>query len=336
MERQASMKVSVIIPVYNGAKYLKETIDSILQQSLDNFEIIAVDDCSTDGSEDIIKGYNSTKMIYIRLEKNHGGPATARNEGIKRSHGEYIAFIDQDDLWVPKRLEIAINLLENNPKAVLLANNVLIYDERKGKNIGIWWPKFELLIKEDLKKRIIKGNILLTSSSVIVKKDYFQSNLGFNELYNSADDYELWYRIIRKHEIILEKEPLTIWRYYFSSHSRHYMNSLDELVRLYKHKLIEDRLSKEEEGILLTNLNAFQIRLANYLLARQEYSKAIRHYDEMLARGSENYLVKTVLFIHKINPRLASFLTKIKIKYIHIPRPIVKDVFRLRLSSPEF
>ena len=103
-------KVSVIVPIYNVEKYLKECVDSILKQSYKNIEVLLIDDCGTDNSGEIAKNYEKQdkRCIYIRREKN-GGLSAARNTGIKNATGEYLAFIDSDD-WVDK--DFIRNMLE--------------------------------------------------------------------------------------------------------------------------------------------------------------------------------------------------------------------------------
>ena len=95
--------VSVIIPVYNSEKYVKEAIDSVLKQTYQNFEIIVVDDCSTDNSCQIIKKIDDQRIRLIKLDKN-SGVAVARNIAIENAKGQYIAFLDSDDIWLEDKL----------------------------------------------------------------------------------------------------------------------------------------------------------------------------------------------------------------------------------------
>ncbi|MCK4248925.1 MAG: glycosyltransferase family 2 protein, partial [Candidatus Omnitrophica bacterium] len=113
-----SIKVSVIIPVYNSEKFIRETIESVLNQTYYDFEIITVDDGSTDKSADIINSFNDKRISYV-YQKNQG-ISGARNTAISESKGEYIALLDHDDLWLPQKLEKQIPLLENNDKVGLV------------------------------------------------------------------------------------------------------------------------------------------------------------------------------------------------------------------------
>lgn len=103
--------VSVIIPTYNRAHLLGRAIQSVLAQTYEDFEIIVVDDASTDVTEQVVKSFADDRINYIRHQKNKGG-SSARNTGIKAAKGEFIAFLDSDDEWVPKKLEKEINRLQ--------------------------------------------------------------------------------------------------------------------------------------------------------------------------------------------------------------------------------
>ena len=107
------MLVSVVMPTYNCGKYITESIDSVLHQTITDWEIQIVDDCSTDDTVEVLKPYleKYPNIHYYRLPQN-GGPAVARTEAIKRATGKYIAFLDSDDLWKPEKLERQINFMK--------------------------------------------------------------------------------------------------------------------------------------------------------------------------------------------------------------------------------
>lgn len=114
MENQ---KVSVIIPTYNLARYINETVDSVLGQTYKNYEIIIVDDGSTDNTKEALSEYGG-KITYIFQENQ--GVSAARNKGIKEAKGEYIAFLDADDLWLKDKLELQIGLMNSNPEVAMI------------------------------------------------------------------------------------------------------------------------------------------------------------------------------------------------------------------------
>ena len=122
--------ISVIIPVYNRARYIKECLESALSQTCKDFEIILVDDGSTDNLKEVIEPYMS-KIRYIY--KENGGAASARNAGLRNAGGEYIAWLDSDDKWLPFKLELQVKILEKLPNAGFIYSDFSCFSDKKGK-----------------------------------------------------------------------------------------------------------------------------------------------------------------------------------------------------------
>ena len=120
--------VSVIIPSYNSSRYLSQAIESVLAQSYKEFEIIVVDDGSTDNTRKAVEKFKDN-VIY--LYKSNGGPASARNLGISKSIGEYIAFLDADDYWLPKKLKTQIDFIKKHEEFALIHSNTWVFEESK-------------------------------------------------------------------------------------------------------------------------------------------------------------------------------------------------------------
>src|SRR5436309_7380613 len=131
-------KVSVIIPVFNGERYIRQTIESVLAQTYRDFELLVIDDGSTDGTAEAVKEYEKD-LRYVH--QGNGGASKARNQGIRFSQGKYIAFLDADDLWEPEKLTIQVEFLERNPKIGLVHCNCDGIDE-EGRTF-IRWRNFE-------------------------------------------------------------------------------------------------------------------------------------------------------------------------------------------------
>src|SRR5699024_4400569 len=123
-------KVSVITPVYNAEKYLSETIESVLNQTYESFEYLLIDDCSTDNSTSIIKEFakNDSRVKYIKLPENSGA-AVARNKGLEKAKGRFIAFVDSDDKWYPEKLEMQLDFMNINNKSFTYTNYEHISEE---------------------------------------------------------------------------------------------------------------------------------------------------------------------------------------------------------------
>lgn len=209
-------KVSVVIPAYNSAKYLPETIESIISQSFKDIEIIIVDDASTDNTSDIIARINSSDIRYVRLEENHGGPSRPRNIGIQKAKGEFIAFCDSDDLFVPGRLSTAIKFLRNNPDMGMVFTDAQKFDEITGADIGgnflNGYNLFHALPKKEVAKNcfaisskdayscLFFENYILTCG-VTVRASVFQKVGYFDETITNGDDKDMWFRISKDYPI---------------------------------------------------------------------------------------------------------------------------------------
>lgn len=178
-------KVSVIIPTYNRSRYICEAIDSVLAQTYKDFEIIIVDDGSTDNTKGILSKYNS-KIRYFY--KTNGGVASARNFGINKATGEYIAFIDSDDLWLETKLKKQVDYMGKNNTDLVYCNMCImengIINYKKIKPTKPAFSFFDLLLDG--------GN--LTTSTILLKKTCFDRLGLFNESFKVASDYEMWLR----------------------------------------------------------------------------------------------------------------------------------------------
>jgi teichuronic acid biosynthesis glycosyltransferase TuaG len=191
--------VSIVVAVYNAEKYIENTIESIISQTFQDFEIILVDDCSTDSSYNILREYSNKneKIKVYKLEQNSGGPAKPRNIGIDKSLGKYIAFLDADDLWYETKLEEQFNFMKKN-KINFSSTKMYFIDEKDNllniKNLKLNIKDF-FTIKNNIANLISSRFIVL--SSVIIDKnilEVFDEDLS----YSSVEDYELWLRILSK------------------------------------------------------------------------------------------------------------------------------------------
>lgn len=184
--------VSIILPTYNGSKFIYKSIDSVLNQTYTNFELIIINDASTDKVESIILEYQKkeNRIIYIKNEKNIER-SKSKNKWVNLSRWDYIAFIDDDDIWIDKyKISKQIKFLEENQTYWLIWTNAICVDENNNKTGTI-------IVKN--KDYEIKNNILITNqfiqSSVLIKKDIFLKAWWFTENLNLCEDYDLWLRI---------------------------------------------------------------------------------------------------------------------------------------------
>ncbi len=194
------------MPVYNREKFVAESMRSVLAQTFSDFELLIIDDGSTDKSMEITQSFNDPRIRIIKNEGNTGLVAV-RNKGIKESRGEFIALLDSDDLMVPSRLEKQYNFLSENPEFGMIGTGVKLIDE-KGKETGVIWK--EKIPPEKIPIRLLFNNCF-TQSSVMMRKNALPEE-RYREGFAPAEDYELWARIAETSKVWNLPEVLTLYR----------------------------------------------------------------------------------------------------------------------------
>lgn len=196
--------VSVIVPVYNAEKFIRETVNTVLQQSYENWELILVDDCSCDNSVNIIKGYVSHKIKLIESKQN-SGPAITRNIGINSSKGRFIAFLDADDLWAKDKLQKQINFMVKNNYSFTFTGYEYASEDGVGIGKTVKVPKFLDY------NRALKNTTIFTST-VILDKSKLPEEL-INMLNVKSEDTATWWKILKSDNIAYGlNEYLSIYR----------------------------------------------------------------------------------------------------------------------------
>ena len=183
--------VTVIMPVYNAERYMEQSIESIIAQTYQKWELLIVDDGSTDSSVQIMQEYCSRdRRIQMILSTGNEGVASARNKGIQAAKGEYIAFLDSDDLWKAEKLEIQIHYMqEHNCGFVYSAYDVIDEKNVYQKTITPYWDKVSY-------KKLLNTNIIACCTAVI-KSEYIKDNL-MPQL--KHEDYATWLNILKNHK----------------------------------------------------------------------------------------------------------------------------------------
>ena len=196
--------VSIVIPTYNRSEFLKESIASVLDQTCRDFELIIVDDGSTDNTLEILSAY---KNSIVTIAGKHEGPSAARNRGIRAASGEFIAFLDSDDLWMPDKLLKQMDFFRSNPGAMVcqteeiwIRNGTRVNSRKIHKKYSGW------IFEKCLPLCIV------SPSAVMIHREVF-NNIGlFDESLPACEDYDLWLRIAPHYPIHLIDEPLVVKR----------------------------------------------------------------------------------------------------------------------------
>ena len=186
--------VTVLMTVYNGKNYLNEAIESVLCQTLTNYEFLIVDDASTDNSIEIINSYNDSR-IKLLINKKNIGQTVSLNKGLAIAQGKYIARFDQDDVCLPGRLEEQVAFFKKNPSVSIVCSREYSID-KQGKRIGVW--KRDLNNYGSFLGYIILGLNPIWTPSVMFTKSVFLHLGGFDVAYGPASDFEFWSRIALK------------------------------------------------------------------------------------------------------------------------------------------
>jgi glycosyltransferase involved in cell wall biosynthesis len=198
--------VSVIIPTYNRADHVGRGIRSVLTQTFQDFEVLIVDDGSTDKSEEIVRGFNDSRILYLRRDTN-GGAAAARNTGIQAARGEYIAFLDSDDEWLPEKLEKQLAKFKSiGRSAALIYTHMLLKDLKTGMVFKPTNPSYEGYVHDLL----LRNDFIGSCSSVLIRTDVIKCLGGFDDSLTPREDWELWMRIAREYSIGCVPSPLLI------------------------------------------------------------------------------------------------------------------------------
>lgn len=194
--------VSVVVPVFNMEKHIEETLSSIQNQSYAFFEVLVIDDYSTDSTKSIIEKFvkSDSRFTYIKTLQNSNKPAVTRNIGLKHAKGKYIAFLDHDDLWFGKKLERQIRVLENRPDLTMVHSHLWDFTERS-KFRGL------ILLSNPLRRKashelLRKHNVVQCSSTLMLTEVLKELN-GFDERIElrAIEDYQLWLRLSKNHKI---------------------------------------------------------------------------------------------------------------------------------------
>lgn len=204
--------VSIVMPSYNTAKYIGESIESVLNQSYKNWELIIVDDCSTDETDDVVKPYLSDARIhYLKNEKNSGA-AVSRNFALREAKGKWIAFLDSDDLWHPEKLKKQIEFMVNGDHHFSYTNYEEIDEKSNPLGVSVTGPK--KITKQGMYNYCWPGCLTVMYDAEIV-------GLVQIEDIKKNNDYAMWLKVCRKADCFLLNEQLAKYRKRSGSISRH-------------------------------------------------------------------------------------------------------------------
>lgn len=284
--------ITVLMAVYNGEKYLKQAVDSILSQTFKDFEFVIVNDCSSDSTVDIIKSYNDKRILIYNNETNLG-QTKSLNIGLKHAKGRYIFRMDADDYSMPERIEKQYNYINEYPEYTVVGTDCLVVDESNiAKSISRGCSKYE-----DIIIRMLNGSPI-NHVSVVMKKEAILAVGGYNSEYKISADFDLWSRLVRKgYKITTLPEILSAYRFSDSSYSNR-----NESIKL-----------KENVEIVYENIKYF----SNYSVEKESVKQLLHmSYSGFVNMSEESILESERIFkniIIHLKPELNVRINKYKI-----------------------
>ncbi|HEY9850632.1 MAG TPA: glycosyltransferase [Leptolyngbyaceae cyanobacterium] len=293
--------ISVIIPAYNSEQTIRETIESVLQQTFSDFELIAIDDGSTDKTLEIASSFKDTR-IKVFSYPNAGG-AVSRNRGFSHSSGEFIAFLDADDLWTPDKLELQLKALQDNPEAAVAYSWLDAIDEA-GKFLREGNHRTE---NGDIFAKLFLIPFVESGSNPLIRRQAFIDVGGFDESLTASQDYDLYLRLAARYNFVAVPSAQVLYRISANSMSANVRRQ--EATSLF----VRERAFKESPQPLPSELKQYSIanfykdimfRLLNMNPQRKRGLEAARFlwyavkYDPALLR--RRILWKVVLRIFAI------------------------------------
>lgn len=285
--------ISVNMPVYNGEKHLKQAIESILNQTVQDFELIIVNDGSTDNSLNILAGFNDARIKVFSNTENKG-LAYTRNRLVALSKGKFIAILDSDDLAFPSRFEEQLAVFKSNPSVKLVGTGVQPIDEND-KLIGKPWTG--TLSAPKIKAELFFNNYF-SQSSIMVERECFKSFI-YEERFAPAEDYFIWTQIASKYETALIDKVLVNYRVHQNSISHvqkeRQDNALKEIQKIQLKKLYPSA-TIEQLDFHVEVLQRKILPITSFF----QLKKVLKWLKKLKDENNKSSLYETVYFNHKL------------------------------------
>lgn len=276
------MRFSVIIPLYNKAPYVKKALDSVLSQSFKEFEIIVVDDGSSDNSFDVAKErLNDAHVDYKLIRQNNAGVSSARNNGVAASNGDYLCFLDADDWWAPTFLERMDAFVREYPEAGIYGTNYYYVKNGRSK---VCVTTAETGYINYCKVYAEKLEMPLWTGALSVRRSVFREMGGFRSQLKLGEDFDLWIRIALKYKVAFLNEPIS---YYYQDSDATWrlvgrLHNPENHVLWNLQHLEQEEKRNQDYKVLIDNLRTYSL-LPYYLsdpyrnAAKLELSKVDWH-----------------------------------------------------------
>lgn len=282
-------KVSIITPAYNSSNFIKKTIETVINQTYKDWEYIIIDDCSTDNTSNIVNDFVKldSRIKILKTSQNSKGPAVPKNIGIKHSTGEYIAFLDHDDEWLPEKLEKQLQIFKESKNDKLgLVSCFLNIKDKNNNLISLYNKNY----KGNIISQLAKGNFILTSSCVLIKSEIIKKIGLFDTILKVSDDWDMWLKIAEA-------------GYFFDFVPEYLVNYIQHGENLYlgNQESIDTKefmLNYNNHKNSFTKYNLYG--LGHYYLNKKNYKKSRKYYLSNVFSKESDIKTKTMSFIYVI------------------------------------
>lgn len=301
----ATPKVSVVIPAYNAMAYLPETLNSVFKQTFQDFEIIIINDGSSDNIVDWVNGLTDTRIKLI--SQKNSGPSEARNTGIKHSQGEYIAFLDADDIWEVTKLEKQVLCLDINSEVGLVDTWISAIDTH-GKTL---WFSGNSYPTGNVWRKLIEQNILVSGSTAMIRCSCFDKAGSFDPQFKGGEDWDMWTRISISHSFSVIEESLVRYRQHPSSATKNFNLMEHDFIRVIEkiYQIVPSNLQwvkRKAYGIAYRSTAGQAYSIGQYQYAASRFIKCILYHPQLiLAEGVAEPMLKSLIKagLQKLNLR---------------------------------
>ncbi|WP_083518256.1 glycosyltransferase [Dechloromonas denitrificans] len=288
--------VSVVIACFNSVRYLSCTIDSVLNQTYKNIELILVDDCSTDGTVALINEYiaRDQRIRLIQRKQRGGRPAITKNTGLEYITGEFVCFLDHDDYYHPKKIEYLLSILIQNPECIAAFHDIDLVDEH-GNFLNKYLDNFTVEANQYLQGigtskyicnirffafQSIKYAAIHTISIMIAIERFGRNNLSFDTRFQVCDDTDLWIRLGLSGQMIYLDESLASYRQHGTNITRNQIKVQEDALILMEYNFIRisDKINQQEKKLLANRISSYYDDLGWMYRCKKIRKKSINAY----------------------------------------------------------
>lgn len=304
-------EVSIIMPVYNGAEYIESTLMSALAQTFTDFELVIVDDGSTDNTSDIVKNISDPRIKY-HYQPNQGAYA-ARNTAMEIAKAKYLAFLDADDLWIPEKLELQMKEMRKNPDVGIVYGWVEYIDEH---NNFIGQKQYN--IKDNFYENMLLANYIDNGSMPLIRKECFDTVGGFSPGI-WCEDWDMWIRIARFYKMAIVPTYIMKYRIHTEGISKNYKKMEDSLFyvldREFSCSNLPENLKRKAYAYRYVYLSGVARNLMSYADAFKYMGQALTTSPDIILDKSKNIEILKLILSY-ILPRQVYKKTRNKLRQV--------------------